>query len=441
MKHWREPAASVSDSVRAQKKEQKHGQTRSATNGADRLSVSNRTARKTVTRVHWYLPAKLKQNPGTENMKTSLASGSTNSSANFSPNNFSGIVLSSSTEIRRLREVARPLIQDDETTLDPEFFLASITKGWGPKVVAVYSAGDVVGIMYTKERVISGVPTGIVYGDGSLGGILLSNPVHQQNAFRFATERLLASPGIRGARLLILRSSGEYDAVRQLIASRSVDGQCSSIENSYAPPWKVHDHLPLTATYEQFLEGLGSTTRHNFRYYRRRFEASGNKFIERLSMDELRSAARSLRAKSKYTAQLPMGDFEKSLDMVTVTRRPLAVGLKRHDGTWLSVLGGWYRPGGAVLRFQCNYHGEHDTDSLSTVLRAYLIEDLIQQGLKELVIWGGTGRPLSRYVSYPPIVGVRLDVPTIAWRAARLCMSKVGPHLPRRLASAVRWVC
>jgi hypothetical protein len=94
-----------------------------------------------------------------------------------------------------------------------------------------------------------------------------------------------------------------------------------------------------------------------------------------------------------------------------------------------------------VLRFQCNHDGDFDADSLSTVLRAYFIEHLIRQGLKELVIWGGTGPPLSRYVSYPPTIGVRLDVPTLAWRLARLCMSKVGPHLPGRLASAVRWVC
>jgi hypothetical protein len=374
-------------------------------------------------------------------MNTSFAGGSSNSSTNSSTHNFSGVVLSSNTEIRRLREVARPLIQEDEAMLDPEFFLASITKGWGPRVVAVYSAGDVVGIMYTKERVISGIPTGIVYGDGTLGGILLSNPVHQQNAFRVATELLLAAPGIRGARLLILRCSGEFDAVRQLIASRSVDGQCSPIENNHSPVWKYHAHLHLKDTYEQFLGGLGSTTRHNFRYYRRRFEASGNKFIESLSMDELRFVAHDLRPKSKFTAQLRLADFEKSLDMVTATRRPLAVGLKHRDGKWLSVLGGWYRPGGAVLRFQCNHDGDFDADSLSTVLRAYFIEHLIRQGLKELVIWGGTGPPLSRYVSYPPTIGVRLDVPTLAWRLARLCMSKVGPHLPGRLASAVRWVC
>jgi hypothetical protein len=168
-------------------------------------------------------------------MNTSFAGASTASSTN----NFSGVVLSSNAEIRRLGEAAKPLIQEDEAMLDPEFFLASMTKGWGPRVVAVYSAGDVVGIMYTKERVISGVPTGIVYGDGSLGGILLSNPVNQQNAFRVATELLLASPGIRGARLRILRSGGELDAVQRLIASRFVDGPCSPLEHNGSPLWNT----------------------------------------------------------------------------------------------------------------------------------------------------------------------------------------------------------
>ena len=353
----------------------------------------------------------------------------------------SGVVLSSPTEIRRLREVARPLIQEGEATLDPEFFLASMAPGWRPKVVAVYSAGEVTGIMYTKEKVISGIPTGIVYGDGSLGGILLSNSEHQQNTFRAAMELLLASPGIRGARLRIARSGGEYDVVRQLIASRSLDGEFSLIWHNELPFWLWHAHLQLPRTYEQFLEGLGSTTRHNFRYYRRRFEASGNEFIERLSMAELRSAALELRPKCKFTAQKQLTDFERTLNMVTATLRPLAVGLKHRDGKWLGVLGGWYRPDGAVLMFQCNCDRDFESDSLSTVLRAYLIELLIQQGLKELVIWGDTGPPLTRYVSYPPTIGVRLDVRTISWRLARLCMSKLGPHLPRRLATALQWVC
>ena len=61
-----------------------------------------------------------------------------------------------------------------------------------------------------------------------------------------------------------------------------------------------------------------------------------------------------------------------------------------------SVIGVWYQPAGAVLCFQCNYDCDFDADSLSTVLRAYLIEMLIGQGRKELVIWGDSGPPLSR---------------------------------------------
>ncbi len=382
-------------------------------------------------------PPSLKAVSGVEAMHTRYVG----SYANSSPNNLSGVVLSSTMGIRRLREAARSLIEEGEATLDPEFFLASMAIGWRPKVVAVYSAGEVTGIMYTKERVISGIPTGIVYGDGSLGGLLLSNPEHQQNTFRVAMELLLASPGIRGARLRIARSGGEFDAICQMIASGSLDGQYSPIGHNDFPLWLWHAHLHLPDTYEQFLEGLGSTTRHNFRYYRRRFDASGNKFIERLPMDELRSVALELRSKCKFTAQMPLTDFERSLDMVTATHRPLAIGLKHRDGTWLSVLGGWYSHGGAVLMFQCNRDRDFDADSLSLVLRAYLIELLIRQGLNKLVIWGDTGPPLSRYVSYPATFGVRLDVPTISWRLARLCMSKVGPHLPKRLATAVRWVC
>lgn len=382
-------------------------------------------------------PPRFKPVSGVEAMHTQHAG----SYANSSPNKLSGVVLSSTMEIRRLRESARSLIREGDTTLDPEFFLASMTVGWRPKVAAVYSAGEVVGIMYTKERVISGIPTGIVYGDGSLGGLLLSNLEHQQNTFHVAIELLLAAPGIRGARLRIARFGHEFDSMCQLIASGTVDGQYSPVRHNDFPLWLWHAHLHLPDTYEQFLEGLGSTTRHNFRYYRRRFEASGHKFIERLPMDELRSVALELRPKCKFTAQMPLTDFERSLDMVTATHRPVAIGLKHRDGTWLSVLGGWYSRGGAVLMFQSNRDRDFDANSLSLVLRAYLIELLIRQGLKKLVIWGDTAPPLSRYVTYPTTIGIRLDVPTISWRLARLCMSKVGPHLPKRLATAVRWVC
>jgi hypothetical protein len=369
-------------------------------------------------------------------MTTLLAGRSTNSGAN----EYAGVVLSSDVEIRQLRDIARRLMQNDDAMLDPEFFLASVSKGWAARVVAVYSSHEVVGIMYAKERIISGIPTGIVYADGSLGGVLLATPLHQQNAFRVAVETLFRCPGIRGMWLRVLQHSGEFGAIRQLVASRSLDAQCSPIEHSNSSLWKCHARLPLAQTYDQFLEGLGSTTRHNFRYYRRRFEASDHRFMERLSMDELRSAAFDLLPKSKCTVRRQPMELERELKMVAAAKQPLAVALKHRDGEWLSVIGGWYRPGGAVLCFQCNNERKFGPDSLSVVLRAYLIERLIFQRLEELVIWAGTGPPLSRYVSYIPTIGVRLDVPTYWWRAACLFVSRVGPRLPRRLAAAAQWI-
>jgi hypothetical protein len=126
--------------------------------------------------------------------------------------------------------------------------------------------------------------------------------------------------------------------------------------------------------------------------------------------------------------------------MVAAASQPLAAGLKHQNGEWLGVIGGWYRPGGAVLCFQGNNEREFGLDSLSVVLRAYLVELLIRQRVEELVMWHGTGPPLSRYVSYVPMIGVRLDKPTYPWRVVRLLVSKVGPRLPRRLAINARWI-
>ncbi len=354
--------------------------------------------------------------------------------------------LSSAADIRLLKETASPLTQQDEPMLDPEVFVASLSKGWRPKVVCVYTTNAIVGILYTKERVISGIPTGIVYADGSLGGFLLANAMRQQNALSTALEALLASPGIRGVHLRMLQNSGVSDSITRLIISRFLDGQSFLDVRSFpieygSHLWKHHAHLSLPDTYSRFLDRLGSSTRHNFRYYRKRFEASSHQFLDALALDDLHDAMLRLQPNSKFHAGAPRERLERYFDMVAASRRPLAIGLKHRNGEWLSVAGGWYRPGGAVLIFQCNKDLDFWRDSLSTVLRSYLIELLIQRGLPELVIWAGTGPPLSRYVSYPPTIGIRLDVPTPSWRIARMLISTIGPHLPRRWANAAQWLC
>lgn len=224
--------------------------------------------------------------------------------------------------------------------------------------------------------------------------------------------------------------SPELAAVRELIASRHLDAGFS----------RVRDHavLALPQTYEQLLASFGSTTRHNFRYYRRRCEAAGHVYRERLSMGELRSAAADLEPRCSKDFQ--PGSITRALTMVAAAREPLMAGVRHRNGGWLSIIGGMYRPGCGVLFLQLNDDREYPRDSLSVVLRAYVIETLIRQGMKEFIIWAGTSAPISRYASFIPTVGIHLDSTGLAWRIARGFVSMAGPWLPGRFRADARWI-
>lgn len=364
---------------------------------------------------------------------------SSNHSSCSRPDDWSATTLSSAADILQLNDSAGRLTQRYELMLDPGVFLASASGGWRPKVVCVCGASEIVGILYAKERVLYGVPTGIVYADGSLGGFFLASAKCHSNALCIAIEALLDSPGVRGMRLRVLEGSREWHAVTHFADSKFLDVRSTYVAEA-CRLWKHHAHLPLPDSYNGFLERLGSTTRHNFRYYRKRFESSGHKFVDALPLDELRAAMLALQPNSKFHARMPKARAEQHFNMVAASRRPLAIGLRHHQGEWMSVIGGWYRPDGAVLCFQYNNERDFGRDSLSTVLRSYLIELLIRKGLPQLVIWGGTKGPLSRYVTCAPTISVRLDVPTRSWRLTRRLLSTIGPHLPTRWAHGMQWI-
>jgi len=188
-------------------------------------------------------------------------------------------------------------LRNDDTMLDPEFFLASVSDGWEPQNrgrLPRARAGR--HHVYEKNGSYPAFPLALYMPTEVLGALLLANPLRRQNAFRVAVETLLGSRRIRGRAILrVPQSGGDLGAIRQLIASTPLDTHYSRVDHGHSRNWKHHAHLPLTASYEQFLMGLGSTTRHNFRYYRKRFEASGHSFIECLSTGELLSAALALR--------------------------------------------------------------------------------------------------------------------------------------------------
>jgi len=343
---------------------------------------------------------------------------------------YSVTVLSSATDIQRLRPSVIRAIAQDDVLFDPEFFLGSLAEGWIPRVVALHDGDELAGIMYAKERILAGHRLGIVYADLSFGGAPVGDIIRRRDTFQIAVETLLESPGISGMRLRVRRGSPELEAVREIAASRRFDVHYSRI--------KDHAVLALPESYEQLLQRFGSTTRRNFRYYRRRFEAAGHTYEESLSMDELSSAASYL--ESRCTTPCNSESTERMLRMVAAANRPLMVGLRHKNGEWLSVIGGVYRHGAGLLLLQLNNDLNFPRDSLSVVLRGYLVESLIRQGMKEVIIWAGTAPPLSRYATLIPTLGIYLDRTDYKWRLVRGIVSGFGPWLPKRFRKDVQWV-
>jgi hypothetical protein len=338
--------------------------------------------------------------------------------------------MSSVAEIQNLpRLIGCPALEND-ILRNHEFFVASVSEGWMPRVVAIRQGRELAGIVCAKERILPGPRLGVLYADLTFGCALLGGPLEQQESFLIALQTLLATAGTRGIRLRIRPHSPELAAVRTLLASSRLDTYFSRV--------KDHVSLSLPDTYEKLLLSFGATTRHNFRYYRRRFEAAGHVYLENLSLDELRSAALYLEPKCSKSSR--SDSTERLIKMAAAGDRLLAVGLRHRNGEWLSIMCGVYRPAAGVLLLQLNNDRDFPRDSLSVVLRAYLIESLIRQGMKEFIIWAGTAPPLSRYATYIPTLGIYLDSPEYKWRLARGLVSKFGHWLPRQIQRDARWI-
>lgn len=342
----------------------------------------------------------------------------------------SAVVLSAAPDIYQLRDWAPPFLWAHDTTC-PEFFLASLSQGqWAPCVVVVSRGAAVVGVVYAKQRRIAGLSTGIVYADGSLGHMVVADPIDHEDILAVALQQLFTSAGVRGVRLVIPPNGPEQRAVTTAHTAMALDVAYTRVAN--------HSRLLLPHSYQEFLHGLGPQTRRNFRRYRCHFEAAGHRYIEHLSADDFRQAAWSLQTQSSIPSTRRA--IERSVKMMAALNRPVAIGLRHRSGEWLSVAGGWYDAGGATLFSQLNHDRAFPDMSLSVVLRANLIEMLIRQGLRELVFWAGTAPPLSRYASCVPAVSVHLDVPTREWRRVRSVIARLGTWMPRRMAAEVRWI-
>jgi hypothetical protein len=199
-----------------------------------------------------------------------------------------------------------------------------------------------------------------------------------------------------------------------------------------------HCKLTLPASYDVFLNSLGYRTRRNFRYYRRQFEAAGHHHVPELSVSELRDAALYLRTRCRISDSLAA--VNRICNWLEALDCPFACGLRSARGEWLSVAAGFRDPSAATLAFQLNNDQEFERDSLSLVLRGYLIDPLIRDGVQELFFWAGVGGALARYVEPLPGTAVHVDSRGYTWSLVRKAVKILAPRFPKKIQKDLDWI-
>jgi len=310
--------------------------------------------------------------------------------------------------------------------LAPRFFLASVMRrDWKPCVVVVSQGLRIAGLLYCKERVVAGIATRIAFGDDTLGTMVAARPEETESVVHCAVEALLKH-------MVALRfrvSSDRLAFLESESAMANADFHFSRVEH--------HAHLELPRTYDEFLAKVGPHTRRNLRGYRRKSELAGNKFCPDQPFTDFCAAARSLFPKEAHAKR--ESDLQRSLAMIEAMPSRLLIGLRQRGGEWISLAGGWYVDGRAVLVLQLNDR-TRSRESVSLVLRSYLIEQLINRGIRELVFWAGSSPPLSSYTTPREEFMAYVDGQSHPWRLFRLACALLTKLAAITFGRRLKWL-
>lgn len=160
---------------------------------------------------------------------------------------------------------------------------------------------------------------------------------------------------------------------------------------------EIESYLPFEATFDQTMARIGKRTRNHLRYYRKRAEkdlACSFLPVAVLTMEdflELNASGGAFR----ITDEMVRYRYESLQRLQT----PVLMGLRDADGRWLSVLGGRrFGENDLEVYWQMN-RADLPAYSLSTVLRAYLIEHEVACGTRRMYMEGGTTHSLSHSFS------------------------------------------
>jgi hypothetical protein len=291
-------------------------------------------------------------------------------------------------------------------------------------VIVVAQGRKVAGLLYAQERLVAGIPTGVVLGDDTLGTMLVARPEEAESVLQCALETLLKR-----------KAALRFRVPSKLLALLQSEAARANAEIHFCRE-EFHAHIELPRTYNEFLAKFRSHTRHNFCRYRHRSELSGNEFCPELPFADFCVAGKYLFTREAHARH--DSRFRQCLAMIEAMPSRILVGLRRGTGEWIGLAGGWYAGDRAVLNMQLNDRA-CARESVSVVLRSYLIEHLIGRGIRELVFWAGTSPPLSHYIAHREECITYVDSRSYSWRLVRLACVALAKLAPSTFGKWLKW--
>ena len=333
-----------------------------------------------------------------------------------------------------IRTLARDTLHGQDTTGLPDYFLPRVSDTRRPRVVVCYEQGQLVGVVYTEELLFAGRATGWVFGGDRMGrGLVLAAPEREAEVIATACEHLLAN-GVHALRLWWRSTGNEVLPVLQL-QRPGLQVWCKSEIRPQG------DWLHLDSSYDGFLNALGPDTRRNLRYCRRRAEEQGYSFVPELPLAAYESAAHSLNQNAGSPETLDREQRDQRFfaqfrnQFGSQFGPPVLAGLAAPDGRLVSVVSGVRAGNHLHLLSQFNDESLH-TLSPSLVLRGYLIERLIAQGVASIHFVNGTSGPLARFCDPVLMRTISVDSRRSALHPVKLATATAARRWQRR----GRWV-
>ncbi len=296
-----------------------------------------------------------------------------------------GSILSVKAELDELRFRCN---QQDDLTTDIDYFLScKHPRNCRPVVLILRNKSRAAAAVLLHEVCFLWLGTGLCGAGDSAGDGLLIAPAEEREIFlrRAIDELINVQRRFHTVRLRIKTQSGAA-----LVHSTASDINSKLIERT------VKHALPLAGSYADMLGSFGLRTRRSLRTKRRQLEdAFHPEFFSDLAPEQAMEVMRYLRPRSSSSAR-SMWYFKNRRTFLDSCSDAFAMALRSHDGTWLSFLSGWRRNGTTYVDMQLN-HSEYKRESLSAVMRAFLLEHEILAGQRNLTFVGGCSALLERY--------------------------------------------